>query len=304
MLVLAGVLLAVGVGLWTPDVPPAELEARWADGVSRFVMVAGQRTHVRDEGAGPPVVLLHGTSSSVQTWDPWAAAMRDSFRVVRFDLPGFGLTGAAVTRDYSMPAYVRFVSAVLDSLRVGPAIVAGNSLGGEIAWALASREPARVRRLVLIDPAGLPTGRGAPLPFTLAQLPLVGPVLSRVTPRWIVRRSLLEVYADDAKVTDTLIDRVWLMARRPGSRQAFVDRARTPRANDGAGLERIAAPTLVLWGKEDAWIPATLAPEFARRIPNAESVVMARVGHLPQEEAPAASLAAVQAFLARTADRP
>jgi pimeloyl-ACP methyl ester carboxylesterase len=182
---------------------------------------------------------------------------------------------------------------------VGPAIVAGNSLGGEIAWALAAAEPARVHRLVLLDPAGLPTGRGAPLPFFLAQLPLVGPVLSRITPRAIVARSLREVYADDALVRDTLIDRVWLMARREGNRMAFVHRARTPRTNDGAGLERITAPTLVLFGAEDAWIPSTLAAEFARRIPQAEAVVLPDVGHLPQEEAPAASLAAVRAFLAK-----
>lgn len=296
--VAALVLTIAGVGLRTPDVPAAELERRWADGGSRFVAIAGLRVHVRDEGQGPPVVLLHGTSSSVHTWDAWAAALRDSFRVVRFDLPGFGLTGPAADGDYSMPAYVRFVSAALDSLRVGPAIVAGNSLGGEIAWELAAREPARVARLVLVDPAGLPTGRGAPLPFRLAQLPLLGPVLSRVTPRAIVARSLREVYADDARVTDTLIDRIWLMARRPGSREAFVQRARTPRANDGAGLERITAPTLVLWGEADAWIPAALAPEFARRIPGATAVVLPGVGHLPQEEAPAASLAALRAFLA------
>jgi pimeloyl-ACP methyl ester carboxylesterase len=123
--------------------------------------------------------------------------------------------------------------------------------------------------------------------------------MSKITPRWIVRRSLLEVYANDALVTDTLIDRVWLMARRPGSRAAFIDRARTLRSTDGFGLSRITAPTLVVWGAEDAWIPASLAPEFARRIRGAVSVVLDGVGHLPQEESPARSLAVMRDFLAR-----
>jgi pimeloyl-ACP methyl ester carboxylesterase len=293
------VLALLGAVLWTPDVPAADLEARWADGASRFVSVGGLRVHVRDEGQGQPIVLIHGTSSSLHTWDTWATALRDSFRVVRFDLPGFGLTGPALDGDYTMPAYARFIAAVMDSLRVGPAVVAGNSLGGEIAWYVAATQPTRVSRLVLVDAAGLPTGRGAPLPFRLANTPGLAPVLEMITPRSIVRRSLLEVYHDDAKVTDTLVDRVWLMARRPGARHAFVQRARALRVNDAERLGRIVAPTLVLWGAEDAWIPARLADEFARRIPGAESVVLPAVGHLPQEEAPATSLEALRAFLRR-----
>lgn len=292
-------LALLGALLWTPDVPADELEARWADHASQFIPVAGMRVHVRDEGRGPPMVLIHGTSSSLHTWDAWASALRDSFRVVRFDLPGFGLTGPAPDGDYSMPAYVRFVAAVMDSLRIGPAMVAGNSLGGEIAWHVAAAEPARVSRLVLVDAAGLPTGRDAPLPFKLAQLPLLAPMLEMVTPRAIVRQSLLEVYHDDAKVTDTLVDRVWLMARRPGARHAFIQRARTIRVDDASPLGRITAPTLVLWGADDPWIPAPLAAEFARRIPGAETVVLPAVGHLPQEEAPAVSLDSLRAFLRR-----
>src|SRR4051812_18003150 len=100
------------------DLPVEMLRARWAGGASRFIDVDGMQVHVRDEGSGPAVVLLHGTSSSLHTWDGWADGLRDHYRVVRFDLPAFGLTGPSPSGDYSLDAYVTFVSHVLQRLRV------------------------------------------------------------------------------------------------------------------------------------------------------------------------------------------
>lgn len=284
----------------SPDVPAAALDARYADRSSRFVPVAGLRVHVRDEGQGPPVVLIHGTSASLHTWDAWAAALRDSFRVVRFDLPAFGLTGTRPDGDYGVPAYVRFVEAVLDSLRVGPAVVAGNSLGGEIAWHLAAAAPSRVARLVLVDPAGIPFDRTPPLAWRIARTPGAARVVEYVSPRSLIRSSLLEVYADDAMVTDTLVDRYWLMARRPGARAAFVARVRASAVGDTAALRRLTMPTLVLWGDGDRWIPMSLASEFGRRIPGSRVVVVPHAGHVPHDERPAETLEALRGFLRDT----
>lgn len=301
--VVLGVAAAAAAGaalVVTPAVPAATLEALYADRGSRFVPVAGLRVHVRDEGRGPPIVLIHGTSASLHTWDAWAAALRDSFRVVRFDLPAFGLTGTRPDGDYSVPAYVRFVEAVLDSLRVGPAVVAGNSLGGEIAWHLAAAAPARVARLVLVDPAGLPFDRTPPLAWRIARLPGAPRLVELVSPRSLIRASLLDVYDDDALVTDTLVDRYWLLARRPGARAAFVARVRASVVGDTAALRRLAMPTLVLWGDGDRWIPTALAAEFGRRIPGARVVVVPHAGHVPHDERPAPTLEALRGFLRDT----
>lgn len=289
---------ALGVGWWayTPDIPVAELERQYADGASRFVRVGTQRVHVRDEGSGPAVVLIHGTAASLHTWDAWAIALRDSHRVVRFDLPGFGLTGPSADGDYSIEAFTAFVAATLDSLQVPSAIVAGNSLGGEIAWHFALTSPARVRGLVLIDPAGLPIDAPPPLAMQLARTPVLNALVRVVSPRALVRRSLLDVYANDALVTDTLVDRYWAMLRRPGAREAFVRRVQQQRYATEAPLERIATPTLVVWGDADTWIPTRLATEFVRRIPGATLALIPNAGHVPHEEVPAATLLPLRRF--------
>jgi pimeloyl-ACP methyl ester carboxylesterase len=291
------VLAALLAFAYTPDLAATGLEAKYATPPSRFVPVAGMRVHVRDEGQGPVLVLLHGTASSLHTWDAWAEALRDSFRVVRFDLPGFGLTGPHPARDYSLDAYTAFVGAVLDSLRLDRVAIAGNSLGGDIAGHVAARWPDRVTRLVLLDPAGLPTGQRAPLAFRIARLPGASLLMRSVSPRALVESSLREVFADDAKVTPALVDRHWELTRRPGNRQAFVDRVTRALQPDTAWLRDVRAPTLIIWGEEDAWIPARLGDEFVRRIPDARLVRLAGVGHVPMEEAPERSLAVARPFL-------
>ena len=161
---LTALLVAVLVTLvltltwsWAPDRPVDALKARWAAPPSYFLALQGMQVHVRDEGPRDdptPIVLIHGTSASLHTWDGWAEALRSQRRVIRFDLPGFGLTGPNAADDYSMAVYVQWLGALLDRLGVQRAVLAGNSLGGEVAWATAHAMPERVDKLILVDAAG------------------------------------------------------------------------------------------------------------------------------------------------------
>jgi len=82
------------------DLPIAALKQKYAGGASRFALIEGMNVHYRDEGAGPPLVLIHGTLSSLHTWDGWVGQLAPHRRVIRLDLAGFGLTGPAPDRDY------------------------------------------------------------------------------------------------------------------------------------------------------------------------------------------------------------
>src|SRR5271169_1276425 len=111
------VIAAVAAVSWAPDQPVSMLAARWAPPPSKFVQIAGMNVHLRDEGPGDdpvPIILIHGTSASLHTWEGWASALHSRHRVVSFDLPGFGLTGPAPSGDYSAEANVRFMGAVLE----------------------------------------------------------------------------------------------------------------------------------------------------------------------------------------------
>ncbi|MEM1173548.1 MAG: alpha/beta fold hydrolase [Pseudomonadota bacterium] len=309
----AALIAVVGLGVfaaihWQPDRAVGDLTDKWAEAPSRFLRVEGMDVHLRDEGpvdAGVTVALLHGTASSLHTWDGWAEALRQDYRVVRFDLPGFGLTGPHPDDDYSIEAYVDFVIASLDAVMAERVVLVGNSLGGHIAWATAVMHPERVERLVLVDSSGYPLqSTSVPIGFRIAGTPVLRDLMNNVLPRFIVRSSVENVFGDPSLVTDELIDRYYDLSTRAGNRQALGKRMQ--QFNSTALSERIpeiGQPTLVLWGKKDRLIPFSSAAHFVTDIDNATLVAWGHLGHVPHEEAPAETVLALQDFLRESSPR-
>lgn len=283
---LTTAIMLLGLWLYQPDLSRKYLEAKYAGPPSRFMRVNGLRVHYRDQGRGPAVVLLHGLASSLHAWDGWTRVLDKRFRVVRMDLPAFGLTGPNPARDYSYAAYDAFLTAFLDKLGIETCALAGNSLGGGIAWAYAWRHPKRVSKLILVDPAGLPTGKPLPLFMRAARLPLLRELLRRMALRGLVRTSLQEAYADPAKVTPALVDRYYELILGPGVRGAVVDLVQNRFPDQAEKLALIKAPTLIMWGEKDPWMPAAQARIFARQIPRSRVILYPGVGHAPMEETP------------------
>jgi pimeloyl-ACP methyl ester carboxylesterase len=299
----AGLLLLVIVAamwLYTPDEDAAVLRAAHAGPPSAFLDVAGLRLHIRDTGPrdGPAIIMLHGFGASLHTWEAWAERLADRFRVVRIDLPGFALTGPDPTGDYSDARAAVVLAALLDRLGIAQADVVGNSMGGRIAWRFALAEPTRVRRLVLVAPDGFASpGRpyGAPEP-----VPPVVHLLPWMMPRSMVRATLAPAFADPSRMTDADVDRAHDLLRAPGVRPAILARmAQHVLEDPRALLPRLGQPVLLLWGDTDRMIPASNGQDWLAVLPRAELVVLPGLGHVPQEEAPDASLTPVRAFLER-----
>ena len=295
------VALAVGAS-WQPDLATAALEARWAAPPSQFIDVKGQRVHLRDEGPradSSPLLLIHGTSASLHTWDGWAAALRGRRRVIRFDLPGFGLTGPNASADYSDAAYAQFVVDLADALGLQHFVLAGNSLGGEVAWRAALLAPQRVEKLILVDAAGYAfVPEAVPLGFAIALNPLTAWMTPYSLPRALVDSSVRKVYGDPSRVTPALVERYFQLTLRAGNRRALVQRLRqfVP-GEQAARLRELKLPTLILWGERDRLIPPDSARRFAADIAGSELVMLTRLGHVPHEEDPSASLVPVRRFL-------
>jgi pimeloyl-ACP methyl ester carboxylesterase len=291
-------LLLGGSWLYAPDKDRAQLEAQYATAPSEFITTAGLRVHVRDSGPrmAPVIVLLHGFGASLHTWDAWAQALESTHRVVRLDLPGAGLTGADPTGDYSDTRGMQVISTLLDELDIAQAVVVGHSMGGRLAWRLAAEQPHRVKQLVLIAPDGLqPSGSDDSAPKSPG---LAARLLQVTLPKALVRSGLAQAYANPQALSDTTVDRYHDLLLAPQVRAAMLARMSQPAVRSAPdSLSKISAPVLLLWGEQDRLIAPARAQAFMPLLPQAQLVVLPGVGHVPHEEAPALSLAALQAFI-------
>lgn len=279
------------------DIPVEELKEKYANEQSQFININGLEVHYRIEGQGPDLVLVHGTAASLHTWDKWTELLKDQFRIIRFDLPAFGLTGPSAERDYSIQAYSAFVHQFVNAIELDTFSMAGNSLGGGIAWAYAATHPEKVEKLVLIDATGIPDDKGDPPVFKMARNPILGTLFEFLTPKSFIKKNMKEVYFDDSKVDEEIVTRYHDMALREGNRIAFRDRAHVVNPDRTDDLAKIMSPTLIIWGEEDEWIPVSSAYVFQEKIQEAELAIMEDMGHLPMEEDPETSAAIAREFL-------
>jgi pimeloyl-ACP methyl ester carboxylesterase len=303
---IVGVLVLVALGLvgagywlWTPDRPRAELEAKYLAKPADLRAVDSISLHYRDSGPRdrPAVILLHGFGSSLHTWEPWAKALEPDYRVIRFDIPGFGLTGPDPAGDYSTLRAVRLVLALMDDLKLPRATVIGHSMGGKIAWNFAVRYPERLEKLVLISPDGF----AAP-GSSYGNRPDVSPALRLMRyalPKTLLRLNLEVAYSDVSRLTDQIVTRYQDLMLAPGQRAAMLSvLEQAILADPVPQLARITAPVLLLWGDKDRMIPVGHAQDYLKALPKARLVTLPDLGHVPHEEAPEITIQSLKTFLA------
>jgi len=291
--------LAAAAGLSSlirPDIPVDKLKIEYATG-DKVVDVDGLTVYYRDEGKGEPLVLLHGAASSLQAWDGWADVLSSNHRVIRLDLPGYGLTGPNRMKDYSMVWYVSFLDAFLDKVGVEKCALAGNSFGGHIGLEYAAARPSRVEKLVLVDASGYPPKKSSILAQRLSRIPVLHHYFRYATPRFFLAMNVRPAYGDPAKLTESRLDAYYDLIRRTGNRETFGLISATPFEDSTLKIRSLRMPTLILWGEKDVTIPPENAERFHKDIPGSRVVLYPGVGHLPMEEAPTQSARDVEAFL-------
>jgi len=283
----------------TPDLSRHDLELKYAQAPSQFRVINGLRVHYRDTGpsSGPAIVMLHGFGSSLQTWDEWSKVLESNYRVIRMDLAGFGLTGAAVDGDYSDEADVNRLEQFVNAMGIQEFILMGHSMGGRIAWNYASSYPARVHRLVLLAPDGYPP-QGQKLGDKPYDVGPIADVIQWVLPKFLVKKSLEPAFYNSNLIPDGLVDRYYDLLRAPSVRQSILARMRqTVNSDPVERLKKIQAPTLLLWGQGDLMIPSRNGEDYVKAIKQANAVVFPSAGHLLQEENPQVALTHVMKFI-------
>jgi pimeloyl-ACP methyl ester carboxylesterase len=272
------------------------------------VTAEGTRTWVQEAGPtdGPPVVLIHGFGGSTFSWrDTLPALGAAGYRAVALDLRGFGLSDKVLAADFSHPSQARFTTAVMDALGIGSAVVVGHSMGANVAAHLAVMSPDRVDGLVLVDGATGPEpggGPGGPVAGALLALPpaqrLAQHLLRRIATPDRVAGILRSAYLDPAVVTAEVEAGYLAPQRLADWDTALIGIIRDAGANAlGERFATIAAPTRIIWGAEDPWIPLARGEALRDALPASELVVIPNSGHLPFEEQPEAFLDALLPFL-------
>ncbi len=296
--ILGAALAAAFFWLRTPDRSRQDLEANYLRAPEDMIEVGDARLHVRDDGpeTAPAVIMIHGFGSSLHTWEAWARALTGDFRVIRFDLPGSGLTPPDPTGSYTDDRSIALILALMDQKGIASASLVGNSIGGRIAWTMGARHPERIDRLVLIAPDGFAsTGFEYGKP---ASVPAVLELMRYILPEWLVRPTLKDSYGDPARLSEETFQRYYDLLLAPGSRGANIERLRQTVLTDPRPLlQRIDAPVLLVWGEKDRLIPAENAQDYLAVLPDARLVTFPDLGHVPHEEAAERTLGPVQAFL-------
>ena len=296
---LGTAFLAVALyGLWTPDLERAELEKRYFSSSPQIIDVDGLKVYYKETGpqGAPALLLLHGFGSSLQAWDDWSLKLEQKYRVIRLDLPGFGLTGASPANDYSEEKDLAILTHFADKLGLEKFSVVGHSMGGKMAWSLAASQPERVQALVLMAPDGFPETKDiGTKPY---EVPAIMGLIKFVLPKYLVRKSIEPAFVQADALNDALVNRYFDMLRAPGVRGAILERSNQTIYTDPVPrLKAIKAPTLLIWGEQDQMIPSTNAQSYANVLSNSTTVLIPKLGHLLQEEQPEKGLTAVIQFL-------
>jgi pimeloyl-ACP methyl ester carboxylesterase len=308
-LILVGAYLA----LKRDDVPYDTLAAQYASPASQYVdLPGGVRMHYRDQGQGPVILLIHGFTASLHTWEPWVERLATGderigdYRVVSIDLPGHGLTQAPAGYQASIEAFRDVVADFVRARQLERFAIAGSSMGGNVAWEYALAHPEQVQALILVDASGWEdtrpeANRESPAMKALRN-PTLGPILIQLDNTRLLREGLRAAFYDPALADDAMVERYTRLARAPGHREIVRQIMVGFGSRNFATAERLAPlrmPVLIMTGDTDRLVPPEHARLFHDAIAGSQLVEFERTGHIPQEERPDESAMAVHEFIYR-----
>jgi pimeloyl-ACP methyl ester carboxylesterase len=295
--------------LFKSDLPKEKVDEKYQTLESQFIQVDKMAVHIRMKGQGEPIFLLHGSFSSLHTWDAWQQELSPYFMTISLDFPGHGLTGPDVEKRYSITDYASLVLKIAEKLKIEKFHLAGNSMGGAVAMQIASDQPTKVLTLNLIDAAGAPklemaksdssysqSRSSASWIIKLASNPFFSKILLKCTPKFLFEMNMKQVYGDASKVTDKAVERYYELMLREGNRQATMERLSAPRSMS-IDFDQLTMPTLILWGQKDTWIPVSQAKILQKSIKGSNLIIFDQAGHVPMEEIAMESVAEYLSFL-------
>jgi pimeloyl-ACP methyl ester carboxylesterase len=278
-------LLPLGLGC---KIKVGEGDRDWyalVDPHRRYESMDGYRLHYIDMGRGDPVVLVHGFADSTYSWHKnLLVLLNEHFRVIMVDQPGLGFSDIPPdSHTYTIENQAEEILRLLDKLQIQHFSLVGHSMGGGIALYLSQKVPDRIDKAVAIDPACFKISRRFIMAF-----PGMDHMASIFASRWLLGCSLKDVYYNDDKVNEVLIDEYARYLNRHGSWKVLSKLSRQYFSDAFAlmtqGYEEMTLPLLIIWGEEDSWISVEHGARLHRKVPNSRFSRLPRCGHNPHQE--------------------
>lgn len=261
---------------------------------SNFVKIDGLEIHYKIYGSQEKyMVLLHGFGSSTYTWHKIVGKLSESYTVISYDRPGFGLTERRFDlkyNPYTNEYQVELLKKLLEHLGIAKATIVGHSAGGFIAMKFALTYPQMVERIVLVDPAILTRGGVSDFLKIFFKIPQVNHVGPDVIARLITRsygENLSQIYYDTSKLSEEDREAYLRPTRVLGWKKAFWEFVKSSEYEDITPLlPKLDKEVLIIHGEEDRVIPLQEIQELAKKLKNAKVCLIENCGHIPQEECP------------------
>jgi len=291
---ILGILLLLFLSFYKTDINPEKNHQKYFTEESQYVEIDSNKLHIRKIGQGPPVFLIHGSFSSLHTWKVWQEQMSNEFTTIAMDLPGHGLTGPNPQERYDTDYYSNLLWKLADELKYDSIAIAGNSMGGQVAYKMAIEKPRKVTQLILLDASGASLkpdsadfkDQNTFSVFSLINHPIFSKLMTSVTPKFLFEMSLEQVYYDKTKITEEKIQMYYDLMLHEGNRESTLLRFKQRAPAEFNKLHEIDCPSFIMWGEHDNWIPVSHAYKFDSILSQSRLKIYPNAGHVPMEEIP------------------
>lgn len=266
-----------------------QLRQRYGDEQSRYITIKGVEVHYKDEGSGPVLLMVHGSQSTLRTWDRMTERLKSRYRIVRFDIPGYGLSGRVSDEAAANVTPEDIAEGLVDALDITRLTGIGVSSGGTMVTYLAARRPDLVERLILSNMPSDPVKTDhlvMPESFLAAQRRFQA---TRYYDQDFWVQYLGFFSGDPERISQKTLIEYWDFNRRVPEDHPI---AMVARIGDGVEarekMARVTAPALLIWGTADKLLPEVAADALEGYLPNSQisRVLMPDVGHYPPLEVP------------------
>ena len=251
---------------------------------SKFMNWNGTKIHYVDQGTGSIIIMIHGLGGSHRNFEKIAKELSKEYRIIRIDLPGFGLSEFPKNRTDLLNIYDEVLDTLMSQLNLDSIVLMGNSMGGMVSWVYTYKHPDKVANLILIGSAGYNLDAARKQAIQFAQFDFIKPLTKKGVPLFITKKGVHRCYYDSKFINPEEVKKANLFWNIEGNLDVFFKITQTKDFPNEAWIKQIKQPTLIIWGENDQIAPLLNASKFKNDLVHSNKIIYSHCGHMPQNE--------------------